>query len=76
MSKANILFKNFLSHDLILSKYRINKEKLPSNIREGLNSDIPIIRSIAEIINSKINNKGTDKETFELVSRYLNSLDL
>ena len=32
MSKANILFKNFLSHDLILSKYRINKEKLPSNI--------------------------------------------
>lgn len=75
MSHINKIFTSFLSHDILKSKYKLNKKDLSKNISEGIKSDIPIIRVIAELINGK-SNQNSDKELYEIISRYLNSKDL
>jgi hypothetical protein len=50
MARKDEILKSFLTHDLLESKYELNKEDLPSSIREALNSDKPIIKAIALIV--------------------------
>jgi hypothetical protein len=50
MARKDDILKSFLTHQLLESKYELNKEELPSTIREALNSDIPIIKAIALIV--------------------------
>ena len=41
---------SFLEHNLITDKYKINKSDIPKNLREALNSEHTIIKTIALII--------------------------
>jgi hypothetical protein len=50
MARKDEILKSFLTHDLLESKYELNKEDLPSSIKEALNSDKPIIKAIALIV--------------------------
>lgn len=50
MARKDDILKSFLTHELLESKYELNKEELPSTIREALNSDKPIIKAIALIV--------------------------
>jgi hypothetical protein len=50
MARKDDILKSFLTHELLESKYELNKEELPSSIREALNSDKPIIKAIALIV--------------------------
>ena len=50
MAKKDDILKSFLTHGLLESKYDLKKEELPSTVREALNSDKPIIKAVALII--------------------------
>lgn len=50
MARKDDILKSFLTHELLESKYELNKEELPSTVREALNSDKPIIKAIALIV--------------------------
>lgn len=50
MARKDDILKSFLTHEILESKYEFKKEELPSTIREALNSDKPIVKAIALII--------------------------
>jgi len=50
MARKDDILKSFLTHELLESKYELKKEELPSTVREALNSDRPIIKAIALIV--------------------------
>jgi hypothetical protein len=50
MARKDDILKSFLTHELLESKYELKKDKLPTTVREALNSDKPIIKAIALIV--------------------------
>ncbi|MER3374046.1 MAG: hypothetical protein RIM83_05355 [Allomuricauda sp.] len=50
MARKDDILKSFLTHELLENKYELKKEELPFTVREALNSDKPIIRAIALIV--------------------------
>lgn len=50
MARKDDILKSFLTHELLENKYELKKEEMPSTVREAFNSDKPIIRAIALIV--------------------------
>ena len=50
MSRKDDLLKSFLNHDLLETKYELDKADLPKTVREALNSDIAIVKAISLIV--------------------------
>lgn len=50
MARKDDILKSFLTHELLENKYQLKKVELPSTVREALNSDKPIIKAIALIV--------------------------
>lgn len=50
MARKDEILNNFLLHDLIAQRYEVSSVDLPTTIREALNSDTPIIKAIALIV--------------------------
>ncbi len=74
MISKDYILKSFLSHEVLESKYNIKKEKLPSTVREALNSDIPIVKAIALIIERLENSPtATDNDLRNSILQYLNT---
>lgn len=73
MARKDDILKSFLTHELLESKYELKKEELPSTIREALNSDRPIIKAIALIVEGLDGNSPvTDSVLRNQVTQYLN----
>lgn len=73
--KDNILL-SFMEHEILSTKYNVDKISLPKSFLEAKNSNIPIIKSIVEIVDAIDgvgSEKKTEKQTFELLTRLLNS---
>ena len=50
MARKDDILKSFLTHELLETKYDLKRDELPSTIRDALNSDKPIIKAIALIV--------------------------
>lgn len=50
MARKDDILRSFLTHELLESKYELKQEELPKTVREALNSDIPIVKAIALIV--------------------------
>lgn len=50
MARKDEILCSFLKHEMLTTKYELKKSDLPSTIREGINSNSPIIKAIALII--------------------------
>ena len=50
MARKDDILKSFLTHELLESKYKLNRDELPNTVREAFNSDKPIVKAIALII--------------------------
>lgn len=73
MARKDDILKSFLTHELLESKYELKKEELPSTIREALNSDSPIIKAIALIVEGLDGNSPvTDSVLRNQVTQFLN----
>jgi hypothetical protein len=72
MNKNKIL-KKFVSHELIKEKYRIEETDIPNNVTSALVSEIPIIRTIAILVNELESDQGINDITlYNKISIYLN----
>jgi len=50
MARKDDILKSFLKHELLKTKYELKQTDLPSTVREALNSDKPIVKAIALIV--------------------------
>lgn len=74
MSRKDDILKSFLSNELLVSKYQIKKDKLPNTVREALNSDKPIVKAIALIVEGlEKSPSATDNELRNSVLQFLNT---
>lgn len=80
MAKKDEIFKSFMKHELLKEKYGIDKKDIPDTVREAKNSYIPIIKIIGEIvdtIDSSVEaDKKTEQQTYDLLTRYLSTVEL
>lgn len=69
----NKIFKKFVSHELIKDKYQLEERDIPNNVTTALNSEIPIIKTIAILVDELENNQGiNDIALYNKISIYLN----
>lgn len=74
MARKDDILKSFLTHELLESKYELNKDELPETVREALNSDIPIVKAIALIIEGlEKSPSATDNELRNSILQFLNT---
>lgn len=71
--EKNQIFKKFISHNIIKEKYELEDKDIPNNITSGLASTIPIIRTVAILVNELEDNHGiNDVSLYNKISIYLN----
>jgi hypothetical protein len=74
MARKDDILKSFLTHELLESKYKLNRNDSPETIREALNSDIPIVKAIALIIEGlEKSPSATDNELRNSILQFLNT---
>jgi hypothetical protein len=73
MARKDNILNSFLNHPMLKEKYELD-EPLPSTTREALNSQVPIIKAIALIVeNLEGSTPPTDLALHKIVTQYLNS---
>jgi hypothetical protein len=50
MARKDDILKSFLNHELLTTNYKLQDSDIPTTVREALNSDKPIIKAIALIV--------------------------
>jgi hypothetical protein len=77
MTRKDKLLKDYLAHPLIQDKYKIADRRIPTTVREGVQSSSPIIKAISYIINEveKYPSKS-EKEVEQLIRKLLNESPL
>jgi len=77
MARKDDIFKSFLEHEILKKEYNLTDEDLNITLRQALNSDIPIIKAIALIVDSseKIN-RDSDQVISREITQYLNTATL
>ena len=69
----NKIFKKFVSHELIKEKYQLEERDIPNNVTTALVSEIPIIKTIAILVDELENNQGINDITlYNKINIYLN----
>lgn len=67
------IFSSFLSHEIFVNEYELDKASLPKTVHEALKSDIPIIKAIALIVdNLEGPNSVTESGLRNIINQYLN----
>jgi len=73
MARKDDILKNFLSHELLYTKYELKETDIPSTVREALNSNKPIVKAIALIVEGLDGSVSvTDTVLRNQVTQYLN----
>jgi hypothetical protein len=74
---SNELLQNYLSHEIIESKYNVKKKEKPDNIKDALKSEQTIVSTIATIINIIQNEPAiSEKQLATKISQHLNNSNL
>lgn len=73
MARKDDIFKSFLSHELLETKYKLKPHDLPNTVREALNSEEPIVKALAIIVEGLDGPAPvTDSVLRNQVTQYLN----
>ncbi|WP_234111099.1 hypothetical protein [Chryseobacterium sp. R2A-55] len=73
MARKDDILKSFLTHELLENKYELKQEVLPKTVREALNSDKPIVKAIALIVEGLDGtSQVTDSVLRNQVTQFLN----
>lgn len=74
MARKDDILKSFLTHELLENKYELRNEELPTTVWEALNSDIPIVKAIALIVEGlEKSPSATDNELRNSILKFLNT---
>ncbi|MBS1758871.1 MAG: hypothetical protein JST23_02010 [Bacteroidetes bacterium] len=73
MARKDDILKSFLNHELLTSKYGLQDSDIPTTVREALNSQKPIVKAIALIVEGLDGTTPiTDAVLRQQVTQYLN----
>jgi len=73
MARKDNILKSLLAHELLENKYELKQEELPKTVREALNSNIPIVKAIALVVEGLDGtSKVTDSVLRNQVTQFLN----
>ncbi len=73
MARKDDILKSFLNHELLTTKYELQNSDIPATVREALNSDKPIIKAIALIVEGLDGTSPvTDAVLRQQVTQFLN----
>ena len=73
MARKDAIFQSFINHELIKKQYDLRDADLPTSLHEGLNSDLPIIKTIALIVeDTESYSSSSDKSLYASLTQYLN----
>ncbi len=73
MARKDDILKSFLNHELLTTKYELQDSDIPTTVREALNSDKPIIKAIALVVEGLDGTTPvTDTVLRQQVTQYLN----
>lgn len=50
MARKDEILSSFLKHEMLKKKYELKKSDISLTVREALNSDIPIVKAIALVV--------------------------
>lgn len=74
MARKDDILKSFLTHELLENKYEIKRQDLPQTVTEALNSDIPIVKAIALVVEGlEKAPTATDNELRNSILQFLNT---
>lgn len=74
MARKDVILRSFLNHKLLENKYKLKKEELPNTVRESLNSEKPIVKAIALIVEGLDGTSPvTDSVLRNQVTQFLNA---
>ena len=72
MTRKDVIFEGFLSHEFFKEKYKIKNEELPKNLKEGLRSKNSMVKAIAIIVDdAESNNPSSEKSLFTKITQFL-----
>lgn len=73
MNKKDKIIQQFLSHDLLITKYKLKKNQLPNSLKAAKDSEVPIIKAIALMVDALESGQVvTDVTLRTLINNYLN----
>lgn len=73
MARKDDILNSFLKHEILKEKYGLKKSEIPSTVREALNSDKPIVKAIALIVDGlESQTPVTDATLRNTVTQFLN----
>ncbi len=74
MARKDDIFKSFLEHDVLKSKYKLSDDDLNITLRQSLSSNIPIIKAIGLIVDaSEKEKRDSDQTIHRLITQHLNT---
>lgn len=73
MARRDDIFSSFIQHPILTEKYDVEPQELEIDIAQGLQSNIPIIRSIAIIVDALEGKPISDSGLRNKVTQYLNT---
>lgn len=74
MARKDDILNSFLTHELLESAYDLKHNELPKTVMEALNSEIPIVKAIALIIEGlEKTPSATDNELRSSILQFLNT---
>ena len=74
MARKDDILQSFLAHELLVNKYKLEKKDMPATVRDALNSDLAIIKSIAIIVDGLEKSPAdSDNVLRQKVLQFLNS---
>lgn len=73
MARKDDILSSFLKHEMLKEKYELKKSDIPSTVREALNSDKPIVKAIALIVDGlESPTQITDAALRNQITQFLN----
>ncbi len=77
MARKDDIFQSFMQHEMLHEQYELSQDYLPHTVLEALDSDIPIVKAIALIVeNLESPHSITDSALRNLITQYLNEAAL
>jgi len=74
MARKDDIFRSFMEHDILRSKYEIKQEDIPKTVREAEQSEIKIVKTIALIVKELESSKTiSDVALHKKVTQFLNN---
>ena len=72
MTRKDVILDGFLSHEFFKEKYKIKKDDLPKNLKEGLRSKNSMVKAIAIIVeDAESKNPSSEKSLYTKITQFL-----